>query len=96
MLQNQERTLQKLWKTYTEEYVRSLGVSPAIRDTVNLKEGELVMVANNQQPRCTWRVGRVSELIEGRDGRIRSVIVKSGGKLRTRPVQLLSKLEVAD
>jgi hypothetical protein len=54
------------------------------------------MVASNLQPRCTWSVGRVSELLEGRDGRIRSAIVKVKGKLRTRPVQLMSKLEVAD
>ena len=96
MLVNQEKTLNKVWKTWKEEYVRSLGISPAIRDNVNIKEGDLVMVASNKQPRCTWTVGRVTALIEGRDDKVRSAIVKCGGKLRTRPVQLLSKLEVVD
>ena len=92
----QEKTMNKVWKSWKEEYLRILGVCPAIKDKVELKEGDLVMVASNQQPRCTWTVGRVVEVIEGRDGRVRSAIVKSGGKLRTRPVQLLSKLEVSD
>ena len=96
MLMHQEKTLKKVWKTWKEEYLRSLGTSPAIKDQMSIQEGDLVMVASNQQPRCTWTVGRVLELIEGRDGRIRSAIVQSGGKPRTRPVQLLSKLEVTD
>ena len=96
MLLHQEKVLKKAWKMWREEYLRSLGLSPAIKEQMPIKEGELVMVASNLQPRCTWRVGRVMELLEGRDNRIRSVIVKVGGKLRTRPVQLLSKLEVSD
>ena len=62
---------------------------------MSIAEGDLVMVASGQQPRCTWKVGRVHELIEGRDDRIRSAIVKTEGKLRTRPIQLMSKLEVS-
>ena len=96
LLRNQEKALKRVWKMWREEYLRSLGTSPAIKDQMPIKEGDLVMVASNLQPRCTWSVGRVSELLEGRDGRIRSAIVKVKGKLRTRPVQLMSKLEVAD
>ena len=96
MLLCQESNLKKYWKVWREEYLRSRGVCPMVKEDISLKQGDLVMVASNKQPRCTWTVGRVVELIEGRDGKVRSVIVKSGGKLRTRPVQLLSKLEVVD
>lgn len=96
MLSNQEKTLKKVWKVWREEYLRSLGVSPAIRSSSTLEVGDLVMVASNKQPRCTWKVGRVLELLEGRDSRVRSAIVRVDGKPRTRPVQLLSQLEVRD
>ena len=96
MLQKQERTLQKVWKFWTENYLRSLGVGPAIKENLTIKEGDLVMVASNHKVRCTWKVVRVSELIAGRDGKIRSVMVKVDGKIRRRPVQLLSQLEVGD
>ena len=96
MLLRQEKNLQKIWKCWREEYIRSLGVAPAIKEKSSIKPGDLVMVASNQQPRCTWRVGRVVELVEGRDNKIRSAVVKVEGKLRTRPVQLLSTLEARD
>ena len=96
MLQKQERTLQKVWKFWTENYLRSLGVGPAIKENLTIKEGDLVMVASNHKVRCTWKVGRVSELIAGRDGKIRSAMVKVNGKIQRRPVQLLSQLEVGD
>ena len=96
MLADQEKNLEKFWKIWREEYLRNLGVCPAIKDKLSINEGDLVMVASNKQIRCTWKVGRVVELIEGGDGRIRSVSVNVGGKLLTRPVQLLSRLEVTD
>ena len=96
MLRYQEKTLKKSWKVWREEYIRGLGVCPAIRSSITLQVGELVMVASNKQPRCTWKTGRVEELIDGRDGRVRSAIVRVGGKSLTRPVQLLSQLEARD
>ena len=96
MLTSQEKMLKNVWKFWREEYLRSLGVCPAIKSSSTLQAGQLVMVASNKQPRCTWKVGRVVELIEGRDGRVRSAIVTVDGKPKTRPVQLLSQLEVRD
>ena len=96
MLQKQEKILNRLWKFWTEEYVRGLGVAPAIKDLSSIQQGDLVMVASNIQPRCTWKLGRVAEVREGRDGRIRSAVIQRDGKLYTRPIQLLSKLEVTD
>ena len=93
---NQEKSLKTIWKIWREEYIRSLGVCPDIRNNVPIKENDLVMVSDNSTPRCTWSIGRIAESIQGRDGRIRSVIVKNKGKLRTRPIQLISQLEVPE
>ena len=95
MLMNQEKNLEKIWKMWREEFLRIQGVCPAIKEDIPLKEEELVMVASNKSPRCTWKVGRVLELVEGRDKRIRSVIVMVDGKPMRRPVQLISKLEIS-
>ena len=96
MLTKQQKTLNSIWKIWREEHLRNLGVAPALKDKSDLKEGDLVMVSSNIQPRCTWRTARVTELREGRDGRIRSAVLQWGGKLYTRPIQLISKLEIAN
>jgi hypothetical protein len=95
MLQYQEAKLSKIWKMWREEYLRSLGVGANRKEKLPIREGDLVMVASGQQPRCTWKVGRVEQLLEGRDEKVRSAIVRTEGKLRTRPIQLMSKLEVS-
>ena len=96
LLQYQEAKLNAVWKLFREEYLRNLGVGTAIKGNLPISVGELVMVASGQQPRCTWKIGKVCQLIEGRDGKIRSAVVRTdGGKLRTRPIQLLSILEVS-
>ena len=96
MLMYQEKNLQKVWKLWREEYLRSLGVGSSIKDNSTLKVGEIVMVASNKQPRCTWKVGKIEEVYTGRDQRIRSALVKMNDKTYKRPVQLLSKLELVD
>ena len=94
MLQYQDRKLTKIWKMWKEEYLRHLGTGVGVKEKLPISEGDLVMVASGQQPRCTWKVGRVEELLPGRDDRIRSAIIRSAGKSITRPIKLISKLEV--
>ena len=53
MLTSQEKMLKNVWKFWREEYLRSLGVCPAIKSSSTLQAGQLVMVASNKQPRCT-------------------------------------------
>ena len=96
MLTYQEKNLQKVWKLWREEFLRSKGVCSAIKDNSTIQAGELVMVASNKQPRCTWKVGRVEEVYHGRDQRIRSALIRMNDKTYKRPVQLLSKLELVD
>ena len=50
-------------------------------------------------PRGLWRLGKIEEVMKGRDGRIRGVTVKMANKdgkqsLLNRPIQLLYPLEV--
>ena len=70
LMMNQEKSLKTIWKIWKEEYIRSLGVCPDIRNNVPIKENDLVMVSDNSTPRCTWSIGRIEELILGKNGRI--------------------------
>ena len=51
------------------------------------------MVALSSLPRSIWHVGVVERLKEGRDGRIRTVYVRTGKEVMARPIQLISRLE---
>jgi len=44
----------------------------------NLKVGDIVLVIDDQIPRCHWRLGKVVELFPGRDSLVRKVKVMMG------------------
>ena len=94
LLQYQESKLNSIWKMWREEFLRGLGVGMNKKEKLPIEEGDLVMVASGLQPRCTWKVGRVVELMPARNDIIRSAMVRTGGKILMRPIQLLSKLEI--
>jgi len=58
-----------------------------------IKEGTLVLVKEEGQPRLTWPVGVVTQLCPGRDGNVRTVKVRFRGSEFLRPVQKLHQLE---
>ena len=94
LLKQQVRYLDRIWRTWKEEYLRGLGtVSNKVTDTACVKVGELVMVANQNLPRTVWEVGVVTNLKESKDGRIRTVYLNTPKGPIARSVQHLSRLE---
>lgn len=59
-----------------------------------LKEGEVVLVADDREKRLNWKMGVVRQLILGRDGRCRAATVQVKSGLLTRPIRKLYKLEL--
>ena len=51
------------------------------------KIGCVVLLLKEQQKRHTWPLGRVMELIHGRDNLVRSVKILTDGSVVTRPIQ---------
>ena len=91
----QNKTLNLLWKTWREEYIRNLGTVPTkVKESQCIKPGELVMVAEHSIPRAKWRVGVVEKCKPGPDEKVRTVWVKTGGGVISRPVQHISRLEM--
>ena len=97
------RTSEHFWKRWRKEYLlelrefhRSSRISKGLRDVV--EDGQIVTVYDEGQPRGLWRVGRIEQVIEGADGRVRSARVRVQTKTgRTtvlkRPIQHLYPLE---
>ena len=94
LLKQQAKYLDRIWRTWREEYLRSLGmVSNKVNDSACVKEGELVLVANQNLPRTVWEVGVVTKLKQSKDGRIRTVYLNTPKGAIARSVQHLSRLE---
>ena len=68
------------------------------KELATAKDGDLVIVKEENRPRATWKLGHVKELIKGRDNKTRrAVLTAVGNKSRLtdlrRPVQHLVSVE---
>ena len=61
--------------------------------------GDIVLLKNEQTERCFWKLGKIVELLQGRDGNIPAARVKTpttnGTTVLYRALQLLIPLEIA-
>jgi len=84
------------WKRWLREYLPALQKRQKWqRKTTDLRKGDVVLVATENVPRGQWPLARVSDVNVGRDGLIRSCVVRSQFSQLTRPVTKLCLLESA-
>ena len=81
-----------IWKRWTREYLpqcnqRSEWSKEHVR---NLKEGELVWLADDSVKPCEYKLGRIIEIFSGNDGVVRSARVKMAHGELNRPVVKLA------
>ena len=97
------RTLDRFWKRWRQEYLLELRESHRYHhghaNPSQVSVGDIVIVHSADQPRGFWRLGRVKEVLVGRDEKIRGVVLRVAGKrhqakLLQRPLQLLYPLEI--
>ena len=59
------------------------------------REGEVVLVKDDNLPRSNWKLGKIIRLIQGRDGRIRSAeVLLPGRTVISRAINYLYPLEL--
>ena len=64
--------------------------------------GDVVLIKDDEPvPRCKWRLGKISQLVVGRDGQVRGAKLKAiskGGQQTTmfRPIQKLVAFEIVE
>ena len=98
LLRNKYRQGQYLidlfWKRFVKEYLVLLQRRQKwIRETRDLKVGDLVLVADENLPRQRWPLARVSRVFSGRDGHVRSCELKTPTGLYQRPITKIALLE---
>jgi hypothetical protein len=59
----------------------------------NVKKNDVVLIVNENAPRGRWLLARVVEVHLGKDGKVRSAVVRSCGTDYTRPITKLCVLE---
>ena len=96
--------LKHFWKRFSDTYLNELKqrhlYNRAKSADATLKINDVVLVRDDTpKPRTQWKIGKVEELIIGRDGKLRGarlkVNTKHGTSLIHRPVQKLIPFEIA-
>lgn len=84
------------WKRWLREYIPLLQKRQKWQSkTANLKKNDVVLVATENTPRGQWPLARVVEVNVGRDGLVRSCLVRTHNTLIKRPITKLCLLECA-
>ena len=73
--------LNKFWKRWTCEYLLGLREShfhyaKKNRCSEEISIGDIVVIHNNKEPRGFWSLGKVEKTIPGRDGLVRSAVIR--------------------
>ena len=66
------------------------------RTVRNVKEGDIVLVRVPNVPRGQWPIAQVVGVIQGRDGLVRSIKVRTAATELARPPTELVMLEMSD
>lgn len=82
------------WRRWVKEYLPNLMERKKWRkDHKNLEKGDIVLIADANQPRGNWLYGPVDQIIESADGVVRSAIIKTRQGTLHRPVAKLCLIE---
>ena len=90
--------LTSFWNSWKKDYLMDLKSAHRCETPVPtvLKVGEVVLIGDDNLPRQTWKMARITELFPGRDGLYCSCMVRTTtGSLLKRPVQLIYPLEIS-
>jgi len=86
--------LDRFWKLWTANYIRSLPGCKGPAKESSLLQGSLVLIREDGWPRMTWPLGVVVETYPGQDGIIRSCKIRTKKGHFVRSIQRLHRLEV--
>lgn len=83
------------WERWHSEYLSTLQERKKWRrEKENLQIGQMVLLKSENFPPACWALGRIIELLPGKDGLVRNVIVETSTNRLRRAVQKLCILPV--
>ncbi|XP_055622236.1 uncharacterized protein LOC129765826 [Toxorhynchites rutilus septentrionalis] len=72
------RSVQDLWRCWKRDYISQLHQRTKWRDSFpNVRIGQLVLLKKDNCPPLQWPLGRIVETVNGKDGRVRVVVIKT-------------------
>lgn len=84
---------QRFWRKWSDQYLHSLQMRHKWTSLTDPpRTGDLVLVKEENLPALKWRLGRIAELLPGRDGVVRVVKLKTSTGTMTRPVVKICRL----
>lgn len=89
--------IQQFWKKWKQLYIMDLKSMHKSVNNANFKisKDTVVLIHEDNQPRILWKLGIISEIHPGRDGKIRACTIRlSNGSFIRRAVQHLYPLEL--
>ena len=96
--ENVKRTLNFFWEQWKNEYLTSLrerSTSKKIRTEQTLNVGDVCLIEENG-PRIKWKLGRIEDLIKGKDNKVRAAVVKTMNGQLKRPINKLVVIETTN
>ena len=89
------RLLNHYWKCWQREYLHMLSVrSKWQEENPFIREGDIVLVSDDNVSRTKGPMARVEKVHPGKDGLVRTATVKAEKGVFNRPVQRLHRLEI--
>ncbi len=85
----------QLQNRFRKEYLALLVTKTGKKQQSVIAEGDVVLVGADNRKRFEWPLGVVTELIKGKDGKVRVAKVKTANGSLTRPLQRLFPLEIS-
>ena len=78
------------WRRFIDEYVPkmiAIGRSKWQKRNREIKKNDLVLIVESNVPRGKWNLGRVTEVLPGKDGVVKNVLLKTKSGELKRSVQ---------
>jgi hypothetical protein len=89
-----QHLVEQFWRRWIREYLPELQKRQKWTDKHrNIKENDLVLLCDESTPRGLWPLGIIVQTMEGRDGLVRAVKVRTKSSVFTRPTTKVVLLE---
>lgn len=96
--QRLQQLKQHFWRRWSKEYIQQLQNRQKWKKSqdIKLKVNTLVLLVNENEPPCVWKMARISELHPGKDGKVRVVTVSTSNGTFKRAINKICILPIND